>query len=705
MHLSHRGECVFNRILQVSLVLIVILAPLPFGSVQEPWLAVWRGAIAILLLLWALMQILQRRVSLVGTGLGWWVALLLGYVVLMLASMPSSLLNHISPEASRLYRLASEAATSAGLGPATARISLAPAETLGALLQLASCAVLFFLSVHVLRYQRAFVRAGAAMVASGTAVALIGIAQNVWSNGKIYWVFASGSGTPFGPFVNHNHFAGYMELVLGMALGMFAAEVSAVRERQSIPGLAGYFSWIWDRTGGRALMLAVCSLVIAAALSVSLSRGGVLSVLLTAILFSTALFTAKVPNSRAVTLGLLLVLALVAVLVISPRVRSRWQAGLDESGRYRIAVWGDTLRMASEFPVTGSGLGSFRSVFPRFRSFVLQSETTHAENEYLQWLAETGVVGTLILLWIAVVFGSRIGARFAKRKDPYVRCLTLGVLFGLFAFLTHNAMDFNFHIPANAMTFVVLAAIALLCISTHRGERFDTFLLHVSSIPLWSRRGLTAATCALATAGLLFAGALSEWRTAWIGTPAQGARTSSWNDPAHFRFALECEAQAAAKGLLQFRERSDLLLTAEQSLLEAIMVRPSQASYWAALGRVRASRQKPDAAEASFRIAAELAPLNGFVHRDYAIFQLRQGQIEAGVSRLSLARVCAESLSLKELLEIVASRTGDTNEWHRLVRWQPGDLRTYADFLKGRGLTDEARAAEDAAHQLETGVQ
>jgi hypothetical protein len=683
-----------NRILQVCLIAVLVAAPFPFGSVQESWAALWRGVIAALLMLWAVLQISQKRISLVETGLGWSSALLLACTGLTIVRAPLSVLEKLSPAAARLYKSAADAAAASGTTAGGARISVAPFDTASAWLQLACCIVLFFVAVHVLRYQRGFIRAAVAIIGSGTLIALLAIAQNVWSNGKIYWIFESGSGMPFGPFVNHNHFAGYMELVLGLAVGMFAAEASAVRARTGAEGMAGYFEWLWDKAGGPAWMYAVCSLIAAAALAVSQSRGGVVSVVLAAALFSIVLFLIRARGWRTVMAGGLLLTALVALLALSPRVWERWSSGFDESGRYRLAVWRDTIRLTSEFPVTGSGLGTFRSVFPQYRRFSLESETTHAENEYLQWLAETGVTGAVLAVWIGLVFCARVLARLLKRKDPYIRGLAMGTLFGLAAFLIHNAMDFHLHVPSNAMTFVAVSAILLLTVSTHRGERFDQFLLHVSSIPLRSRNGLAAAGGAAAVGAALVAASWLGWTLEHSGKPASLAY---WNDRLSIKAAQEQEASAAAMGLLQFRERGELLRSAEENALLAIGLRPSKSSYWATLGRVRAARQKPEPAEAAFLNAARLAPLDGFVQRDYAVFQLRRGRIETGLNRLSLARALAPSLGLRGLLEIAAARTRDPAAWQLLVKREPGDLREYAAFLRQQGFAEEAREADSAA--------
>jgi hypothetical protein len=213
-----------TRMMQASVALILIVVPLPFGSVQDQWIFSIEIGICLLLLVWIGIQIAGGEVSFIKTRLMRPLMVLVAYLLLSLVSMPRKLLEIFSSEASRLYQAVAKAASDAGVSVMPVfRITLAPFDTEGELLKLIAYLCFFFLALNILRYRGGFLAVYQTIIASGAAVAVLGIVQNLWSNGLIYWKYDSESGTPFGPFANHNHFAGYMELALGLALGMLVA--------------------------------------------------------------------------------------------------------------------------------------------------------------------------------------------------------------------------------------------------------------------------------------------------------------------------------------------------------------------------------------------------------------------------------------------------------------------------------------------------
>ena len=287
----------------------------------------------------------------------------------------------------------------------------------------------------------------ATLAVSGCAIALLGIAQYLTASGKLYWVWElDNGGRMFGPYVNRNHFAGLMELWCPLALGM------ALLPQNSLPR-----RWFWG----------ALALVMGGAVVLSGSRGGALSLAVVVVTF-TLLVAAQRGGRRAV-LGLLVAMVLVGGLVLAldqGEALERYKAILrphavsqEEAAAYRMTAWRDTLILFRKNWAIGSGLDTFATLFPAVRSFSTDKVWTHAHNDFLQFLAETGLAGAALGLWALVAGGSEATRNLKRTSGTATGVILAGVASGCIGFLVHGWLDFNFHIPANAASFAVLAAV------------------------------------------------------------------------------------------------------------------------------------------------------------------------------------------------------------------------------------------------------
>jgi O-antigen ligase len=130
------------------------------------------------------------------------------------------------------------------------------------------------------------------------------------------------------------------------------------------------------------------------------------------------------------------------------------------SGGVRLAIDRDALRMALKRPALGWGLGTFKTVYPQFRSFYSNFFVNAAHNDYLQLLAETGVLGFAIMIWFLLALWRRSNKKLANWSANVNGAVTLGALIGCLGILIHSFVDFNLQIPANAALFYVLCVVA-----------------------------------------------------------------------------------------------------------------------------------------------------------------------------------------------------------------------------------------------------
>lgn len=447
--------------LEVALALFLLVLPMPFGATRAGGLLFLETGSFVLLLLWladSLAGPIRLGSRLAATGA---VGLLL-LATLQIVPLPDALVKTVSPESARIRAetrppveiLAAEQGlfdSEPAAGRHLPTLSLVPEATASALRTGVALVALLIVGATVAA-RRGVGRLALVLLLSGACQGLYGVLvlasghDRIWDLPKQY-ALDSATGT----FINPNHFASYLALVLpcGLALALRNAKrtfLSPERGRRwlSIGG-----------EGGRDILLILLLGCGVGGLLTSNSRAGIALCLMA--LFVTAL-TGGRRGARS-RLALVVLLAVVAVLPLmhlgaDQLVESYLDAGKEiqtESGRF--AVWIDTIRLAGAFPVTGSGLGTFGSVYPLYRSGEVRRFYRHAHQDFLQMAAEGGLIGVVCLILLAVPVLVGAGRGLANLQGP----LANGFAAGLGAVLLHSMIDFPFHIPAIAATAAVFA--------------------------------------------------------------------------------------------------------------------------------------------------------------------------------------------------------------------------------------------------------
>jgi O-antigen ligase len=283
------------------------------------------------------------------------------------------------------------------------------------------------------------------LMASGFFVSIFAIIQYLTYNGKLYWVRAITSGViAFGPYVNRNHFAGFAEMVIPVALVPLI--LGKVR-RERLP------------------LVALFALAPIVALLLSASRGGIVSFALQMVILFLLLLIRRVRSRHVIVGGVVVLTAVMAVSWIGVNhVLARF-AGvqvLEASTGKRASMRQDTWRLFLDHPILGTGLGTFEMVFPPYDSLYDGRIVNHAHNDYLECLAETGVVGGLCCFWFLGVVLLNALKGTAQLGESFGSVLNLSGLVACSGILIHSLVDFNLHIPANALLFFVSAHMATL---------------------------------------------------------------------------------------------------------------------------------------------------------------------------------------------------------------------------------------------------
>jgi O-antigen ligase len=277
----------------------------------------------------------------------------------------------------------------------------------------------------------------------GFFVALFGILQHLTFNGKLYWFREMHfGGIPFGPYVNRNHFAGFTELVIPISLVPLV--LGKVRRE-------------------RWFLVSLFAVVPIGALVLSASRGGIISFSVELGVLFLWLVLRRTVGKHLLSGGAVLLLAFLMVSWLGvQQLVERFSSlqSLEVTVGKRASMRADTWRIFLDHPWTGTGLGTLQLVFPAYETLYDGRIVNHTHNDYLEGLAETGIVGSLCCVWFLGVLLFDSLRRLSQPIGAFASTVQLSGLIACLGFLTHSLVDFNLHIPANALLFFLMANLA-----------------------------------------------------------------------------------------------------------------------------------------------------------------------------------------------------------------------------------------------------
>jgi O-antigen ligase len=402
------------KLLRMGICALVIFAVLSHGAVEDWARAVLEIGAALLFLAWAVRAYLTREPQVIVSPL----------------LPPLALLSLLALGQWVFHRTASSYSTRMDL-------CLLLADTL-----------VLFLAAQVFRTLedwRGFVWFG---MSFGFVVALFGILQHLTFNGRLYWFREMHfGGMPFGPYVNRNHFAGFVELLIPLSLVPLV--LGRVRRE-------------------RWFLVSLFAVVPIGALFLSASRGGIVSFAVEVGVLLLWLLLRRSIGKHLLSGGAVLLLAFLMVSWLGvQQLVERFSSlqSLEVTAGKRASMRANTWRIFLDHPGIGTGLGTLQLVFPAYETLYDGKIVNHAHNDYLEGLAETGVAGGLCCVWFlgVLVFGSL--RRLTELDGSFASILQLSGLVACLGFLTHSLVDFNLHIPANALLFFLMANLATSQIS------------------------------------------------------------------------------------------------------------------------------------------------------------------------------------------------------------------------------------------------
>lgn len=542
------------------LLLVVLVAPWAMGAVSPV-------AVRLLTLLSLVAAagtlLLQTRRGAARPSLPAWPLVAIAFLgAMQLVPWPQVVLRILAPGPARAW-FPADPTVAAALGSVWRPISVAPDATAVGLGLWIGLVALAYLAAPAASSSRGAPIAAVAVAFSGAALSVYAIVARTVFGPLLYGRFPVPTVMPFGPFVSKNHFAGYVAMAAVLTLGLALHVV----DREGGRGSA--LSWTESPRAYRVLLALSAALVMVVAVFTSLSRGGLVSLAAGVV----TLVALRLGGSGSVvkTVVPLVATALVLIVLLPSDVQRRLgtlvDAPRDMASSFRLQTWRDSTQVVASSPWIGYGMGTFVDALPPFKSANGGLRIEHAENDYLEWLVETGLIGVVLggFVFVGLFRAARRRLDYSARGRP--RALATGALAGSVVLLVQSCVDFTTHIPSNAALF--LLAVAMTC----------------EMGPIRITRIATFAT------GLALLGA-----TAWAW-PIPSAPPPT---PRGDALAAATIADPVARGLRLSR--------AEHALMVSLQRRPADAEAWFLMGWVRAAQGRRAEGAALAAHAARLDP-------------------------------------------------------------------------------------------------
>jgi putative inorganic carbon (HCO3(-)) transporter len=344
-------------------------------------------------------------------------------------------------------------------------LSIAPYQTVSALLLLITYVTTFYLVLWICERREAKRRIVYALLALGAFEAFYGLVQYLtgWQQIFLYvkkYYVQDATGT----YINRNHFAGFLEMALPFAITTGLRRASALRR-----GVQR------SETKARSLLsspellplagLLFLAIAIFAGLVFSRSRMGILSSVVSiavVLVLAGSSSTSKGIGAVVAALFFLGVMGIVVWVGTDP-VMNRFEIlgqEYSQAGQNRISIWRDTLGLVRQHPLLGTGLGTFSVAYTSVQTVFLTQLVDHAHCDYLEVASELGLPGAMLLFGSIFWILARAVRRYRKSEDNFDSVVWLGCIGSIAAILLHSLADFNLYIPANAVVLAVTLALA-----------------------------------------------------------------------------------------------------------------------------------------------------------------------------------------------------------------------------------------------------
>lgn len=454
-----------EKIIEYGILGLIVFSPLPAASVSEWSILIIQITVLIMFASYVLIREKSKNGELRHQALKWPKFLffvLFVFILLQIIPLPKILIKVLSPNTFSFKELYSIDISETRY----ISLSLIPSHTLREGLEILSYFLLGFLIVRIITRRNQIIRIFSVLIAMGIFEAFYGLFELYNKNPRILFykkIYHLDSVT--GTFVNRNHLSGYLEMIIPLAIGLIIARINLF----SMVGLGWRekFFRLSEKGFSKNLSIFFGVILMSLAIIFSRSRTGLFILFFIFLLFFgfTLFYFGSSADSKKWIRNFLSISFLVIILIslyigIEGTVERFAFDNLLEAGR--PIFWGTTLRIFSNYPIFGLGLGTFPSLYPDIMRDENPVRIYHAHNDFIEYLAELGVLGFIFLVGgILSLIGISI-IRWRQSRQPEARALTLGCFVSLSCIFIHSITDFNLHIPGNMLLFSVVISLTIV---------------------------------------------------------------------------------------------------------------------------------------------------------------------------------------------------------------------------------------------------
>jgi len=463
-----------RKIIEYGILGVIVWSPLPAASVYEWSILVIEIAVLVMMAAYILMKERPQNNELLSLSLKWPRYLFVGlfiFIFIQIIPLPNFIVKIFSPNIHSFQNIFSSDFSKIKF----MSLSLIPSHTLREGLELLSYFLLGFLIVKNVTRRQQIMRIFYVLVSMGIFEAFYGMFELYNKNPRIlFYEKRFYLDTVTGTFVNRNHLSGYLEMIIPLAIGLIIARIDLF----SLAGLKWREKLLrFSRKGfSTNLILSGGIILMSLAIIFSRSRSGVFLLIFAFILFFelTVLYFGRVRHQQKGVKNFLKVSFLIIILIslyvgIDATIERFALDKLLHEGR--PVLWSNVTSIVGDFPLFGTGLGTFASVYPAYEESRMPGHLSHAHSDFLEYLSELGAVGMIFLFGgIAFMVVSSF-LIWRVRKHPQVKGLALGGIVAIVVILIHSIADFNLHIPANMVLFTVVLSLTAVTAFYKRSEK------------------------------------------------------------------------------------------------------------------------------------------------------------------------------------------------------------------------------------------
>lgn len=422
--------------------------------------------------------------------------LFLLYIAFQCIPLPPALLRAIAPHNASIY-----GNTLWAMQPdAWAPLSLHPKATVSEFLRVASYAAMYMLTIGLLVEGKRLKQTVNIVAFFASAVAALALIQRPITTDHVLFFRKITEGSSMGPYVNKNHFAGLMGMLLPLLVALYFANKPRTSYGSAKERIAESVS-----TGRKKLQWALLagSVLIVSSVVLSLSRSGVAFMALSMVLLGLLVIRKNTYNGLMVALFFAAFLALVLVFGQGALVDRFEELSPEDEGpeNSRFLFWAETRALIKDFPLWGTGMGTYLDAY-NIHGTLTKKILHHAHNDYLELLCTAGLVGFMLLAWAAVEALYKSIKAWRKRKDNYAIYMGIGAFSGLAYISMHSFTDFNLQLGANGLYFAFLMGLAVS--ATHTRTKAGGMSTRLETAPSWIATPLAAAVLVMLISTILF---------------------------------------------------------------------------------------------------------------------------------------------------------------------------------------------------------